>query len=387
MQRFIYMDNAATTPVAPEVIEAMEPYLRENYGNPSGLYELAKQSRRAVEAARADIAETLHVPPETIYFTSGGTEADNWALISACAKIGNSAKSEGRRPHIITTQIEHHAVLNTCAYLEKHGVDVTYIGTDRTGLADCKAIEAAIRPETVLISVMAANNEVGTIEPLEAVGAIAASKGILFHTDAVQAYGHIPIDVKAGGISMLSASAHKFNGPKGIGFLYVKMPEHFEAFIHGGAQERGLRAGTENVAGIVGMGCAAKLACGRMAFSAKKEKALRDRLIYRLCSEIPFVRLNGNRKVRLPNNASFCFAGADSASMIAMLDMSGICVSGGSACASGSAHPSHVLRALGLTEDEAATALRLTLSDSLTAEDVDYTVMQIKKIVNYLRQT
>ena len=382
MKRFIYMDHAATTPAAPEVIEAMKPYLRENYGNPSGLYELAKQSRRAVEEARAEIARTLHVPPETIYFTSGGTESDNWALSAVCAK----AEEKGRRPHMITTKIEHHAVLNTCAYLERHGADVTYIGTDETGLVDFKALSAAIRPETVLISVMAANNEVGTIEPLEAIGALAASRQILFHTDAVQAYGHMPLNVQAAHISMLSASAHKFNGPKGVGFLYVEKPEDFEALMHGGGQEMWLRAGTENVAGIVGMGCAAKLSYKRMALCSEKEQFLRDRLIYRLCSELPFVRLNGNRKVRLPNNASFCFAGADSASMIAMLDMAGICVSGGSACASGSARPSHVLRALGLTENEAATALRLTVSDRLTIEDIDYTVMQIKKIVNYLRQ-
>lgn len=395
MIRSVYMDNAATTPVADEVARAMKPYMKENYGNPSGVYALAKKSRQAVETARAAIAETLHTEPETIFFTSGGTESDNWALRAAieyglqnsyAAANGSRSLCAAKGRHIITTKIEHHAVLNTCHYLERHGTEVTYLNVDKEGFVAPEAVEAAIRPETVLVSVMTANNEIGTIEPVNEIGKLVRTAGILFHTDAVQAYGHIPVDVKACGADMLSASAHKFNGPKGTGFLYMREPRRFKALMYGGAQEGGLRAGTENVAGIVGMGCAAALAEKRMKHSGAYEKKLRDRLIYRLRSELPYVRLNGSRESRLPNNASFCFAGADSTSMLLMLDMAGISASGGSACASGDKSPSHVLKALGLSDDEASTALRLTISDKLTPEDIDYAVIQIKRIVNYLRQ-
>lgn len=375
----VYMDNAATTPICPEAADAMRPYLKAYFGNPSGVYDLSVQSRRAIEQARAAIAQTLSVPDETIYFTAGGTESDNWALIGA-------AQSHVKKGwHLITTSIEHHAVLNTCAYLEKLGWEVTYLPVDEKGFIDPAAVEAAIRPQTVLISVMAANNEIGTLEPLEAVGRIAGKYGILFHTDAVQAYGHLPIDADLCGLDMLSASAHKFNGPKGTGFLYVRERSAVTPLIHGGGQEYGMRAGTENVAGIVGMGAAAQAAAQKMETRARTERRLRDRLIGRICSELPYVRLNGDRKHRLPNNASFCFPGVDSVSLLVMLDMAGISASGGSACASGSGMPSHVLTAVGCTKQEAQGALRLTLSAENTEDDIDYTVMHVKRIVNELR--
>lgn len=374
MFRSVYMDNAATTPVADEVIEAMVPYMREAYANPSGVYASARENRRAVEAARAAVAQTLHTEPETIFFTSGGTESDNWALRAAAGR------------HIITTKIEHHAVLNTCRALERCGTEVTYLDVDKDGFVTPEAVAAAIRSETALVSVMTANNEIGTIEPVERIAAEAKRAGVLFHTDAVQAYGHIPVDVSISGADMLSVSAHKFNGPKGVGFLYVRNPKRFEPLLYGGAQEGGLRGGTENVAGIVGMGCAALLAQKQMAHRMACEKKLRDRLIGRVCSELPYVKLNGSRKQRLVNNASFCFAGADSTSMLMMLDMAGISASGGSACASADKEPSHVLKAIGRSDDEAQTALRLTISDRLTVSDIDYAVMHIKRIVNYLRR-
>lgn len=378
MRRSVYLDNAATTPVSPEVLEAMYPYFTQKYGNPSGVYELSTESRRALDASRGAIASTLNTAPENIYFTAGGTESDNWALIAAAEAAGM------KDCHMITTKIEHHAVLNTCKYLEKRGISVTYLDVDREGFINLQALERAVTPKTVLISVMAANNEIGTLEPIKAVGAIAAKHGILFHTDAVQAYGHLPIDVKECGIDMLSASAHKLNGPKGVGFLYIKEKLPIRSLIHGGGQEKGRRAGTENVASIVGFGCAAKRACEAMKVRAEKERALRDRLIYRICSELPYVKLNGDKKRRLPNNASFCFSGADSTSMLILLDMAGISASGGSACSTGT--PSHVLEAIGCTKKESAGALRLTLSAENTAEEIDYTVFQIKRIVNYLRQ-
>lgn len=379
MRRSVYLDNAATTPVSPEVLEAMRPYFTQKYGNPSGVYELSSESRRALDASRQTIASTLNTAPENIYFTAGGTESDNWALIAA-------AEAAAAGSHIITTKIEHHAVLNTCRYLEKRGINVTYLEVDSRGFINLQALERAVTPKTILISVMAANNEIGTIEPLKAIGAIAAKYGVLFHTDAVQAYGHLPIDVKACGIDMLSASAHKLNGPKGVGFLYMKENLPIKPFIHGGGQERGKRAGTENVASIAGFGCAARRACDTMKVKAEKESALRDRLIYRICSELPYVKLNGDKKCRLPNNASFCFAGTDSTSMLILLDMAGISASGGSACSTGSGKASHVLQAIGCTPDEAAGALRLTLSSENTAEEIDYTVFHVKRIVNYLRK-
>lgn len=379
MLRTVYMDYAATTPMAPEAAEAMRPYLAEDYGNPSGIYALARRSREAVKKARRIIADTLNTEPENIYFTSGGTESDNWALIAAAEAFN----PRGR--HIITSKIEHHAILNTCHYLEKRGFDVTYVDVDREGLVKVSDVEAAIRRDTILVSIMAANNEIGTIEPVADIGRLCQSKGILFHTDAVQAYGHLPIDAGQWHMDMLSASAHKFNGPKGTGFLYIKNNHFLKPFIHGGSQEMRLRAGTENVAGIAGMGCAAALAHERMEVFARRESALRNRLIYRLCSELPYVRLNGSKNHRLSNNASFCIDGADSTSMLVMLDMAGISASGGSACASRDAAPSHVLKAIGLSDAEASSALRLTLCAAHTEEDIDYTVEQVKRIVTSLR--
>lgn len=357
----------------------MQPYLTENYGNPSGMYTLARRSREALSQSRQIIADTLNTGPEKIYFTSGGTESDNWALIAAAEAFA----PRGR--HIITSKIEHHAVLNTCHYLEERGFEVTYLDVDREGFVSVSDVEAAIRKDTILVSIMMANNEIGTIEPVAALGKLCHTKGILFHTDAVQAYGHLPIDVKACHVDMLSASAHKFNGPKGTGFLYINNHHFLKALMHGGSQEMHLRAGTENVAGIVGMGCAAALAQASMTERMKWERELRDRLIYRLCSELPYVRLNGSKKHRLPNNASFCIGGADSASMLVMLDMAGISASGGSACASNDTKPSHVLTAIGICEADASTALRLTLGAEHTKEDIDYTVEQMKRIVTYLR--
>lgn len=379
MKKPIYLDNAATTAVRPEVVEAMLPYFGEFYGNPSTIYSLGASSKQAEEQARKVIGDSLGAPAQDIYFTAGGSESDNWALKAAAEAYADKGK------HIITSKIEHHAVLHTCQYLERQGYEVTYLDVDEDGLIRLEELKAAIRPDTILISIMFANNEIGTIEPVAQIGEIAHEKGILFHTDAVQAYGQIPIDVDAMHIDMLSASGHKLNGPKGIGFLYIRKGLKLKSFIHGGAQERKRRAGTENVPGIVGLGKAAEIAAATMEERTRKEADLRDHLIDRVLSEIPYARLNGHRTDRLPNNANFCFQFIEGESMLMMLDMAGICGSSGSACTSGSLDPSHVLLAIGLPHEIAHGSLRLTLSHETTLEEIDYTVEQLKEIVENLR--
>ena len=379
MKKLIYLDNAATTKTAPEVVEAMLPYFSEAYGNPSSIYSLAGESRKAVDQARETIARALAARPEEIYFTAGGTESDNWALKATAEfyrKKGN---------HIITTKIEHHAVLHSCQWLEKQGFEVTYLNVDENGVVRLEELKAAIRPTTILISVMYANNEIGTIQPIREIGEIAHEHGILFHTDAVQAFGQLPIQVDDCHIDMLSASGHKLNGPKGIGFLYIRKGVKIRSFIHGGAQERKRRAGTENVPGIVGLGKAVERAVGTMEARTETEQRLRDYLIDRVLKEIPYARLNGHRSQRLPNNANFSFQFIEGESLLIMLDMEGICGSSGSACTSGSLDPSHVLLAIGLPHEIAHGSLRLTLNAEVTKEELDYMVDTLKRIVEKLR--
>lgn len=375
----IYLDNAATTKTAPEVVEAMLPYFNENYGNPSAIYSLGSAGKKAINEARRKIAAAIGAKQEEIYFTAGGTEADNWALRAVAESYG----AKGR--HIITTKIEHHAILHTCQYLEKNGFEVTYLEVDRDGLVSPEKLEAAIRPDTILISIMFANNEIGTIEPIREIGAIARKKGILFHTDAVQAFGQIPIQVEEMNIDMLSASAHKLNGPKGTGILYIRKGLKVGPFLHGGAQERNRRAGTENVPGIVGFGVAVERALRIMEEKADRERELRDYLIGRIEKEIPYCHLNGHREKRLPGNVNFSFQFIEGESLLIMLDMKGICGSSGSACTSGALDPSHVLLAIGLKHEEAHGSLRLTLSEENTFEEMDIVVEQLKQIVQKLR--
>lgn len=375
----IYLDNAATTRTAPDVVEAMLPYFTEYYGNAGSIYGLAGESRKALLRARETIAGTLGAEANEIYFTAGGSESDNWALKA----VFEAWQDKGR--HIITSRIEHHAVLHTCEYLEKMGARVTYLDVDSEGLVDPGQLERAIRPDTILISVMAANNEVGTIQPVKEIGEIAAAHGILFHTDAVQAYGHLPLAVQEYHIDLLSASAHKFNGPKGAGFLYVGKKAGIRSFIHGGQQERGRRAGTENVPGIVGMAAAARRAHEHMEERAQKERMLRDYLIGRIEAEIPDVALNGHRTKRLPNNVNFSFADMEGETMLIMLDMAQICASAGSACTSGAVDPSHVLLAMGLSGERARGSLRLTLSEENTREELDTVVEELARIVARVR--
>lgn len=379
MKKLIYLDNAATTKTSEEVVAAMLPYFTEYYGNPSSVYEFASESKKAVSNARRTIAETLGAQENEIYFTAGGSEADNWALKATA----EAYQSKGK--HIITTKIEHHAILHTAEYLEKRGFEITYIGVDENGVVKVDELEKAIRPDTILISVMFANNEIGTIQPIKEIGEIAHEHGILFHTDAVQAYGQLPINVDELHIDMLSSSGHKLNGPKGIGFLYIRKGVKIRSFIHGGAQERKRRAGTENVPGIVGYGVAAERAANTMEERTAKERKIRDHLIDRVLAEVPYTRLNGHRTDRLPNNANFSFQFVEGESLLIMLDMDGICGSSGSACTSGSLDPSHVLLAIGLPHEIAHGSLRLTLSEETTMEDVDYVVDCIKKIVERLR--
>ena len=379
MKKLIYLDNAATTKTAPEVVEAMLPYFSEYYGNPSSIYSLAGESKKAVAQAREIIAEALGAKPEEIYFTAGGSEADNWALKAAAEYYKNKGN------HIITTKIEHHAVLHTCQWLEKQGFEVTYLNVDENGIVKLEELKKAIRPTTILISVMFANNEIGTLQPIREIGQIAHENGILFHTDAVQAFGQVPIQVDEYQIDMLSASGHKLNGPKGIGFLYIRKGVKIRSFIHGGAQERKRRAGTENVPGIVGFGKAVERAVSTMKERTDKERELRDYLIGRVQKEIPFTRLNGHRTLRLPNNANFSFQFIEGESLLIMLDMEGICGSSGSACTSGSLDPSHVLLAIGLPHEIAHGSLRLTLNEEITREDLDYVVENLKKIIERLR--
>lgn len=379
MDKMIYMDNAATTKVLPEVFDAMKPYFTELYGNPSSAYEFSGSIAKSVADARKTIADTIGANENEIFFTNGGSESDNWVIkgvADALHKKGN---------HIITSSIEHHAVLHTCEYLEKHGFEVTYLPVDDKGFVDPAELEAAIRPETILISVMFANNEIGTIEPVSKIGEIAHKHGIYFHTDAVQAFGHVRIDVNEMNIDFLSASAHKLNGPKGVGLLYIRKGMKISNLIHGGAQERGMRAGTTNAAGIIGFAKAVEIAASKLEQTTAYESRLRDRLIKRVLEEIPYSRVNGDLDSRLSNNANFCFRFVEGESLLILLDQKGICASSGSACTSGSLDPSHVLLAIGLPHEIAHGSVRLTISDEITDEDIDYTVDSLKEIVDRLR--
>lgn len=380
MEKKIYLDNAATTKTRPEVVEAMLPYFTELYGNPSSIYEFSTQNKKAIDEARAKVAKVIGADSSEIYFTSGGTEADNWAL-----KIVADAYAE-KGNHIITSKIEHHAILHSCEYLEKKGIEVTYIDVDENGIIKLDQLEKAIRPTTILISVMFANNEIGTIQPIKEIGEIAKKHNILFHTDAVQAFGQVPIDVNEMNIDMLSASAHKLNGPKGIGCLYIRKGLKMRSFIHGGGQERKRRAGTENVPGIVGFGKAAEIALETMDERAQSEIRLRNLLMKRIMDEIPFVRINGDKVRRLPNNVNVSFQFIEGESLLIMLDMNNICASSGSACTSGSLDPSHVLLAIGLPHEIAHGSLRLTVGYENTEEEINYTVDRIKEIVEKLRR-
>ena len=405
-----YMDHAATTPLSKEALEAMMPYLTTEYGNASTVYTYGQRAKAAIERSRRAIAATIGAKPSEIYFTSGGTESDNWALISTC-EAGREQLSKTLQPqdtaaavdqeyrcsskasmkcgHIITDQIEHHAILNTCAYLEKRGFDVTYLPVDHEGHVDPDAVMAAIRPDTLLVSIMVANNEIGTLEPIVEIGARlqkhAAETGqrILFHTDAVQAYAHIPLDVDELKVDLMSASSHKLSGPKGVGFLYLRRGVKLPSFLHGGEQERGHRAGTENVAGIVGFARAAELACGVNT----QESAVRDHLIKRLLDEIPYTSLNGDPTHRLPNNVNVCFKYIEGETLLLLLNEKHIYASAGSACASGSLEPSHVLTAIGIPHEDAYGSLRLTIGPETTIADVDEVVDLMKPIIAHLRET
>lgn len=379
MSDLIYLDHAATTAVHPDVLKEMLPYFIDRFGNPSSVYGFAANNKNKLTEARETIAGALGAKPEEIYFTAGGSESDNWALKCTAEAYGVHGG------HIITTKIEHHAILHTCKYLQNRGYDVTYLDVDENGLVDLNTLEAAIRPDTFLISIMFANNEIGTIEPIKEIGEIAHRHGILFHTDAVQAFGQIPIHVDEMNIDMLSASGHKFNGPKGIGFLYIKKGLKLKSFIHGGQQERGRRAGTENVPGIVGIAKACEIAMAEMEKRMKKETELRDYLIERILKEIPYTRLNGHSKKRLPNNVNISFQFVEGESILIMLDMAGICASSGSACTSGSVDPSHVLLAIGLPHEIAHGSLRLTIGYENTKEEMDTVVDNLKRIITNLR--
>ena len=361
------------------MVDAMLPYFTEKYGNPSSVYGFAAENKEVISRQRRVIAEVLGAKENEIYFTAGGTESDNWALTATAEAYASKGK------HIITSRIEHHAILHTCEYLEKRGYEVTYLDVDENGLVDPKKVEEALRPDTILISIMTANNEIGTIQPIREIGEIARAHGVLFHTDAVQAFAQIPINVEECHIDMLSASGHKLNGPKGIGFLYIRKGVKIRSFIHGGAQERKRRAGTENVPGIVGLGKAVELAASTMEERAERETKLRDYTIVRIEKEIPYCRLNGDRVKRLPNNINFSFRFIEGESMLIKLDLKGICASSGSACTSGSLDPSHVLLAIGLPHEIAHGSLRMTLGADTTKEDLDYTVDCLKQIVEEIR--
>lgn len=379
MKRLIYLDNAATTRVYPEVLEEMTPYFTEYYGNPAAFYSFSGTAGKAIAKARENAASLIGAKPEEVYFTGGGTESDNWALKATAEAYASKGK------HIITTTIEHHAVLHTCQWLEKNGFEVTYVNVDGDGVVKLDELEAAIRPDTILISVMAANNEIGTIQPLKEIGAIARKHGVLFHTDAVQAFAHIPINVDEMNIDMLSASGHKIHGPKGIGVMYIRKGVKILSYLHGGAQERRRRAGTHNVTGIVGLGKAVEIALATMEDKSKTISEMRDYLIEQVLEKIPHTRLNGHRTNRLPNNANFSFRFIEGEGMLILLDQAGICGSSGSACTSGSLDPSHVLLAIGLPHEIAHGSLRLTLSEETTKEDIDYTVDKLVEIIERLR--
>lgn len=378
-KKTIYLDNASTTRVRKEVLDAMLPFFIEEYGNPDSIHAMGRPGRDAVKVARAAIADMIGAKPEEIYFTSGGSEADNWAIKSSV--LGPHAKGK----HVIVSSIEHHAIINTCEYLEKLGIDVTYLPVDKYGIVSPETVEAAIRPDTAIISVMTANNEIGTIEPIREIGEVARKHKVLFHTDAVQAYGQIDINVDRDNIDLLSTSAHKLGGPKGIGFLYIRNGVKLDPLIHGGEQERGIRGGTTNVPGAVGFGKAAELAKGDMKERADKEIALRDHLIKRVLEEIPYSYLNGHPTQRLPGNANIRFAFVEGESLLMSMNMAGVCISTGSACASGSLDPSHVLLATGLKHEEAHGSLRFTVSAETSMEDIDYTVDTLKSVVGRLR--
>ncbi len=385
MSKMIYLDHAATTRTLPEVTKAMEPYLDIYYGNPSTIYEFGEKSRDAIEHVRETIARTIHARPEEIFFTSGGTESDNWALKEAASYYERI--HEGEKGCILTTPVEHHAILNSCQELEEMHCGITFLKVDESGRVILREAENAIAEQenACLLSVMYANNEIGTIEPIDDLGRLAKKSGLIFHTDAVQAYGHLPIHVGRDHIDMLSASAHKFGGPKGVGFLYIRSNINLPAFIHGGAQESNRRAGTENVPGIVGMGKAAELAHRRMRMENHKVRYLRDYLAHRILQEIPDVIMTGNRKFRLSNNASFCFKGITGEAAAILLDTQGICVSSGSACSTGSYEDSHVLSAIGVESEWAQGAVRFTLGAENTKEEMDYVAEKVKMVVADMR--
>ncbi len=380
MNSVIYLDHAATTATRPEALEAMLPYFSEKYGNASSIYGIGTESKKAIDSARETVANALGAKPEEIYFTAGGSESDNWALKAAAEAYG------AKGGHIITSKIEHHAILHTCEWLEKQGYAVTYLDVDEKGLVSPEAVRKAIRPDTILISIMFANNEIGTVQPIKEIGEIAKEKKILFHTDAVQAFAHLAINVDEYHIDMLSASGHKLGGPKGIGFLYIRKGVKIRSFIHGGAQERKRRAGTENVPGIVGLGKAVESAMAQREETERNVTALRDYLIDRVLQEIPFTRLNGDRRKRLPGNVNFSFQFVEGESLLIMLDMEGICASSGSACTTGSLDPSHVLMAIGLPHEIAHGSLRLTLGEENTKEEIDFVIEKLKGIVGRLRE-
>lgn len=379
LNKKIYLDHAATTPVKPEVLEVMLPYFTEKYGNPSSIYSIGRENRKAIEDAREKVAKALNALPKEIFFTSGGSESDNWAIKG----VAYANQTKGR--HIITTNIEHHAVLNTCKYLERQGFEVTYVPVKENGIVDVGDIKKAIRPDTILISIMFANNEIGTIQPIKEIGALAREKGIYFHTDAVQAIGNIPVDVKDMNIDLLSLSAHKFYGPKGVGVLYIRGGVKIHTFIHGGEQERGKRASTENVAGIVGLGKAIEIANTNIDTYNEKLSKLRDRAIKEILEKVPYSRLNGDAEKRLPGNVNISFEFVEGESILLSLDMKNICASSGSACTSGSLDPSHVLLAIGLPHEIAHGSLRLTFGEKNTDSDIDYLLEVLPPIIEKLR--
>ncbi|GAE89025.1 cysteine desulfurase NifS [Acetivibrio straminisolvens] len=378
--RIIYLDHAATTPVNPQVLEAMLPYFSNKFGNASSIYSIGRESKKAIEEAREKVAKAIGALPREVFFTGSGTEADNWAIKG----VAYANRDKGR--HIITTAIEHHAVLHACQYLESDGFEVTYLPVDENGLVSPEQVQDAIRPDTILITIMFANNEIGTIQPIGEIGKIARERGVIFHTDAVQAVGNVPINVVDLNVDLLSMSGHKFYGPKGVGALYIRKGVKITSFMHGGAQERGRRASTENVAGIVGMGKAIELATQNIEENNKKLIELRDRTIEEVTKKIPFVKLNGDRYKRLPGNVNFSFEFIEGESLLLMLDMKGIAASSGSACTSGSLDPSHVLLAIGLPHEIAHGSLRLTFGVENTHEDIDYLMEVLPMIVNRLRE-
>lgn len=379
-QRFVYADNAATTKISEHVLNEMIPFLKDHYGNPSSIYSVGREAKVALEEARGKVAKALNADPNEIYFTAGGSEADNWAIRSIAELMAKKGKK-----HLITTNFEHHAVLHTMQSLQDKGFEVTYLPVDEKGLITAEQVYEVIREDTALVSIMYANNEIGTIMPIKEIGAVCKAKGIYFHTDAVQAVGHVPIDVRDQNIDLLSLSGHKFHAPKGVGALYCRKGIPLHNLIFGGAQERGKRAGTENTASIIGMGVAIEDACADLPEKIQKVKKLRDQLIDRISDEIPKCRLNGDREKRVCGNVNFSFEGIEGEGLLLLLDMNGICASSGSACTSGSLDPSHVLLAIGLPHEIAHGSLRLSINEETTQEDVDYIMEKLPQIVERLR--